>query len=139
MSEFIRISLAVTRRPGDEVLIVERANPEKIGDSILRWAFPGGKIESEETPKQAAERETLEETSYAIDAYHLLGERTLEQAGIHISYFACRRVRPHPISVQDDGILNVKWVPYQELKDYFITPLYPAVNPLLNMKYITEQ
>lgn len=132
MSEFIRISLAVTRRPGNEVLIVERANPEKIGDSILRWAFPGGKIESDETPKQAAERETLEETGYAIDAYHLLGEKTIEQAGIHVSYFACRRVRPHAKSVQDDGILDVKWVPYQELKDYFTTPLYPAADSWLN-------
>jgi len=131
MSELTRVSLAVVRRPGNEVLIVERARAETIGGHVLRWAFPGGKIELGETPELTAERETLEETGYSVDAYHLLSEATSPGTETHLSYFACRRERPSRLPTHDDSIKDIRWVPYVELGNYFTTPLNPAVDSWL--------
>jgi ADP-ribose pyrophosphatase YjhB (NUDIX family) len=45
---------------GNSVLLMKRAK----GDSEGMWAFPGGKLENEETPEQAATREATEETGF---------------------------------------------------------------------------
>lgn len=50
------VSVAVVR--GDTVLLVKRARPPSQGG----YAFPGGKVEADESPEAAAERELLEET-----------------------------------------------------------------------------
>ncbi|MDR7031799.1 NUDIX hydrolase [Mesorhizobium sp. BE184] len=54
--EMPAVSVAVVR--GDTVLLVKRALPPSQG----LYAFPGGKVESEETLEQAARRELMEET-----------------------------------------------------------------------------
>ena len=50
------------------VLVIERQQREigRSGKPIV-WAFPGGKIEEEETPEQAAVREIEEETGFLVD------------------------------------------------------------------------
>ncbi|KQZ13028.1 DNA mismatch repair protein MutT [Mesorhizobium sp. Root554] len=54
--EMPAVSVAVVR--GNTVLLVKRALPPSQG----LYAFPGGKVESEETLEQAARRELMEET-----------------------------------------------------------------------------
>ncbi|RWE40325.1 MAG: NUDIX domain-containing protein [Mesorhizobium sp.] len=50
------VSVAVVR--GDSVLLVKRARPPSQG----LYAFPGGKVEGDETLEDAARRELMEET-----------------------------------------------------------------------------
>ena len=45
------------RQPGIEVLLVHRPDYDD-------WSFPKGKLDPDETPKQAARREVREETGY---------------------------------------------------------------------------
>ena len=51
--------------------VLNREYRHPIGQSIL--GCPGGRIEKEEDPRRAAERELLEETGYYSDDYALIG------------------------------------------------------------------
>lgn len=48
----------------DKVLLVQRAKEPAMG----QWTFPGGRLRPGETLKQAAERETKEETGIEVEA-----------------------------------------------------------------------
>ncbi len=52
---------AVVRR-GEEVLLIQRANPPQAG----RWSLPGGRVESGESLHDAVRREVFEETGIDI-------------------------------------------------------------------------
>jgi 8-oxo-dGTP diphosphatase len=60
------------------------------------WEFPGGKVESDESPQDAAVRECREETG--IDA-EIVGEypshtQHYEHGAVHLRFFACRPCDP---------------------------------------------
>lgn len=52
-------------RAGGDILLLKRA--ADAGDYPGHWCFPGGGIEADETPEQAARRESLEEVGYQPD------------------------------------------------------------------------
>jgi ADP-ribose pyrophosphatase YjhB (NUDIX family) len=51
---------------GDEILLVEEA-------SDLGWSLPGGWADVGETPREAVEREVLEESGHRVDVVKLIG------------------------------------------------------------------
>lgn len=51
-------------RVGDTALFLRRGNG---GDHANQWAFPGGKLEGEETAEQGAVRETMEEAGFEVE------------------------------------------------------------------------
>ncbi|TPI32585.1 NUDIX domain-containing protein [Mesorhizobium sp. B3-2-1] len=62
------VSVAVVR--GDSVLLVKRARPPSQG----LYAFPGGKVEGDETLEDAARRELMEETGLRATGFRPLRE-----------------------------------------------------------------
>jgi 8-oxo-dGTP diphosphatase len=58
-------------------------------DRVPPWAFPGGKIEPDESPAEAAIREVAEETGLAVHAGGEIGRRTHPVTGRTIIYLAC--------------------------------------------------
>jgi len=57
----------VLHEDGKQVLLHQR-------EDFRIWALPGGTIEPDETPEQAAVRESLEETGYEIEIERLIGQ-----------------------------------------------------------------
>ena len=54
---------------GDKILLVKRTGKSLEGN---KWALPGGYVERDETIKEAAAREVLEETGYQVKDITLL-------------------------------------------------------------------
>ena len=60
--KIVRVSAAVIRNEFDELLLSSR----KLQDGRIFWEFPGGKIEKDESPSNAAKRELQEELNLQI-------------------------------------------------------------------------
>lgn len=75
-----------------------------------QWEFPGGKIEADETPEQALEREISEELGCRV----LVGERITTTryeyyfAVVTLTTFFCQLVEGQPAITEH---LAVRWVP----------------------------
>ena len=95
------------------------------------WEFPGGKVESGETPERALIRELKEELNIDITeaclAPFVFASHSYDDFHLLMPMFLCRRW---------DGIVqghegqNLKWVPIHELKNY---PMPDADIPLVAM------
>lgn len=70
-----------------QVLLVRRANEPRRG----MWTMPGGFMDAGEDPRQAAERECLEETGLQVQVGELLGyaTRPADSMGAHLILYFC--------------------------------------------------
>jgi mutator protein MutT len=86
------IAIAVVEQNG--AVLVGRRGPSASLANL--WEFPGGKIESGESPAAAAVRECLEETGLNVEVVALLSEQIeqYEHACVRLHFFHCRPLRP---------------------------------------------
>ena len=61
--------VAAIIKKGDQYLIAKRSKEKYMG---LKWEFPGGKVEQNETFKDALSREILEELNVNIEIHNCL-------------------------------------------------------------------
>lgn len=59
----VSIAIGICERDG-QILLIQRKDPNPMWDQ--KWEFPGGKIESDETPELTAHREVFEETGLRV-------------------------------------------------------------------------
>nr|WP_255553761.1 8-oxo-dGTP diphosphatase MutT [Maritimibacter sp. DP1N21-5] len=120
-------AVALVDRDG-RVLLAQR--PE--GKSMAGlWEFPGGKVETGETPEAALIRELKEELG--IDTWHsclaplTFASHAYESFHLLMPVFVCRKWEgtPHPKEGQ-----TLKWVRVADMRDY---PMPPADIPLVAM------
>lgn len=78
--ETIRVVAAVIRN-GDKIFATARGYGEFKG----QWEFPGGKIESGETPQQALKREIKEELDTDIDVKDFIRTIEYDYSAFHLS------------------------------------------------------
>ena len=95
----------------EEVLLVLR-------EDFRIWALPGGGLEPDETWEQAAVRETLEETGYAVEILQYVGEywrpQMSEGQGDLKRVFLAQVTGGSP-SQHDDESIDVRWFPVTAL------------------------
>jgi 8-oxo-dGTP diphosphatase len=108
------------------VLIAQR--PE--GKSLAGlWEFPGGKLESGETPEQALIRELEEELGIATKSACLapvsFASHSYETFHLLMPLYVCRKWQGTPVAREHAAL---KWVRPQALRDY---PMPPADEPLV--------
>jgi len=124
MQKLIKVSVAVIRRSDGKVLFAKRPCGKACAGE---WEFPGGKVESNETPRQALDRELKEEL-----AIHITKARpwiTLSHIYPHAS------VLLHFFIVscwtgQENGEEGQK-ISWQDLSNLTISPLLAANGPII--------
>lgn len=111
------VSAAVVRRSG-RIMICQR-RPE--AHNGLKWEFPGGKLESGESPQQALERELREElaietrTGRIFDIYH----EAPDGRGLMILFFRSELVSGEPRTIECN---DIHWVEPSRLIEYDLAP-----------------
>ena len=112
------------------IAVIEYADRFLIGQRPLEkplgglWEFPGGRVELDETPEQAATRECREETGLEIRVVGAYGsyDHQYAHAGVRLHFFACR-----PLSPELPPREPFRWVGRHELSGY----KFPAGNDLI--------
>ncbi|MFF9195890.1 NUDIX domain-containing protein [Streptomyces sp. NPDC014779] len=121
------VAAAVVVR-GERVLLVRR----RAAEGALSWQFPAGKIESEETPEEAAARETEEETGLLVVPQTVLGQRVHPMTGREIHYIACRPVGGQAVVASADEVAGLAWATHGELPQYVPHGLFGPVQNYLD-------
>ena len=104
-----QIAIAVVERDG-HFLVGERP----AGKPLAGYAeFPGGRVESGETPEQAAVRECFEETGLSVAVVRRYHDRRHDYAHdrVHLHFFACRTA-----GVDTEPRFPFRWVSRADLK-----------------------
>ena len=115
------------------VLLVRR----RVAEGNLIWQFPAGKLESGETPQQAAVRETLEETGLTVRATQLLGKRIHPLTQRAVAYVACEVVWGSTYVAAAEEIAEIAWANGEQLVEYIPYGIYQPVQEYLHMRLST--
>lgn len=97
-------SIAVMR--GEHVLLVLRRTGENAGV----WAFPGGKVETDETLQQAAHRELLEETGVTATIVSELGRFSIDAGSRRYALVVFKGHYARGDAVAADDAAGVRWI-----------------------------
>ena len=113
----IEVTAAIINKNG-RVLIAQR---KAAGKLPYKWEFPGGKIESGETPEECLKREMEEEFSIDVSVGEYLGESIY-----HYDHGSIRLIAYRTTWNEDEIEIKahkaIKWVKIGELKDYDFAP-----------------
>ncbi len=121
------VAAAVIVQEG-RVLLVRR----RVAEGALSWQFPAGKIEPEETPAEAAARETEEETGLLVTPQRALGQRVHPMTGREIHYVACRPVGGEAIIASEGEVAGLTWAAHSEIPQYVPYGLFDPVQDHLD-------
>ena len=80
------------------------------------WEFPGGKVETDETPEEALARELCEELKIDVTVGEFIVTATREAgtAVIELSTYLCAIIEGVPVLTEHE---EFRWLPVSELSD----------------------
>ena len=112
----IRVVAAVIRAVNNENKPVIFATQRGYGEFKGGWEFPGGKIESGETPQQALKREIMEELATEIAVGELIDTIEYDYPNFHLSMdcFWCEVIHGELILKEAE---DAKWLTKEHLAD----------------------
>ena len=103
--------VAAIIKKNNRYLIVQRNKNKHLG---LKWEFPGGKVKSNESFKEALIREIREELNITISVQDKIAQETYKdhKIDIHLFYFLCTQLS-YTIELREHE--KIAWV---EKKDF---------------------
>lgn len=112
----IRVVAAVIRAVNKENKPIIFATQRGYGEFKGGWEFPGGKIESGETPQQALKREIMEELDTEIAVGELIDTIEYDYPNFHLSMdcFWCEVIHGELILKEAE---DAKWLTKEHLAD----------------------
>ena len=102
----------------DYYLLAKRNKDKYMG---LKWEFPGGKVEQNETFKEALSREILEELNVNIEIHKKVAEERYQDEEINITlhYYMCSLIDNDIVLSEHEAI---EWVKKQDFLKYEFVP-----------------
>ena len=99
-------------------LLAKRNKDKYMG---LKWEFPGGKVEYNETFKEALSREILEELNVNIQIHSKVAEERYqaEEINITLHYYMCSLIDNDIVLSEHEAI---EWVKKQDFVKYEFVP-----------------
>ncbi|WP_010283104.1 (deoxy)nucleoside triphosphate pyrophosphohydrolase [Bacillus timonensis] len=116
----------------EKILCVQRGPNNLLA---LKWEFPGGKIEKDETSEEALQREIKEEMLCEIDVGSQIDETVYEYdfGIVHLSTYSCKLVKGTPTLTEHAAL---KWLSSSELPSLDWAPAdLPTVRKLMEQEY----
>jgi 8-oxo-dGTP diphosphatase len=102
----------------EKILIAKRRSTDKLGN---KWEFPGGKIESGETPEKCLKREMMEEFEIEVSIGQYLGESIYRYEHGSIRLLAYRAYWERG-DISTNAHDDFKWVSLDQLEKYDFLP-----------------
>lgn len=129
------IVTAALLRMDSKILITKRPADKQQGGF---WEFPGGKLNSDETPQQALHRELLEEIDLEVEVgaiFEVVYHR-YDWGAVLILVYECR---PLGTVIRNLEVDEHRWVTVEQLPEYDLLPAdRPIVDKLLRQGNSTE-
>lgn len=117
----VKVVAAIIKAVNENGETIIFATQRGYGDFKGGWEFPGGKIESGETPQEALKREIIEELDTEVSVGELMDTVEYDYPQFHLSMdcFWCQIVRGNLVLKEHeaarwltkDELNNVKWLP----------------------------
>ena len=106
--------VAAIIKENNKYLIVQRNKNKHLG---LKWEFPGGKVKSNESFKEALIREIKEELNIAISVREIIAQETYKdhKINIHLFYFLCTQLND-TIELREHE--KMAWVEKKDFRKY---------------------
>jgi len=118
MKKLIKVVAAIIENEDNEILCALRSPAMTIPNT---WEFPGGKIECNETLKEAIEREIKEELACEVEYIDIFNDSTHEYDKFKVNLITakCRLIADIPtayehsklIWLRRENLLSLKWSP----------------------------
>ena len=125
--------VAALIRDGNRIFATQRG----YGDNKDGWEFPGGKIESGETPQQALQREIKEELDTEVAVGDLLTTIEHDYPAFHLSMqcFWCQIVAGTPVLKEHEA---ARWLDLESIDSVAWLPADQSIIPLVKEKLIDQ-
>ena len=117
----VKVVAAIIKAVNENGETIIFATQRGYGDFKGGWEFPGGKIESGETPQEALKREIIEELDTEVSVGELMDTVEYDYPQFHLSMdcFWCQIVRGNLVLEEHeaarwltkDELNNVEWLP----------------------------
>lgn len=112
MTIIVDIAAVVIRNDEGKFLLVQEGQPKVRG----LWNLPAGHVDAGETPQEAAIREALEETGYAISLKSTSALLDLYKPGdTHHIFIYSGTIRSGQLHVDGEEILDAQWYSTDEI------------------------
>lgn len=133
----IRVVAAIIFNDKNQVLITQRPAESHLGGM---WEFPGGRIESDETPEAALARELKEELLIEAEAGALIHGEIFEYdiKIIDIAFYACRMKNKNQRPVARE-VADFRWVALPDLDRYPFPPADDKLIAILKEIYVSKK
>ncbi len=116
-----------------KVLMIKRVKKE----GELVWAFPGGKVEENETREEACVREVFEETGVTVEVKDILGERIHPNTNVKLTYFLCKYINGELTILHSEEVSELEYKTQEEFERDVKTDVYPLVKKYIK-SYIKQ-
>jgi 8-oxo-dGTP diphosphatase len=117
LNEIVRVTAAILVKNG-RIIIAQRNSSDHLSG---KWEFPGGKIETDETPQECLKRELKEEFQIDVSVGDFLGSNIYHYEHISIELLVYRTYwNTGVIMLQDHA--DYRWISPETLGQYDFAP-----------------